>query len=122
MVNSAETARSRTDVSLSPIPSLCDEPETGPLPSPTDPDSYAWLCVGGNGVSMVSPTLMEGYLAARKAYAEMEETEYGAYVLLTGHEYAHLTRQYLPSNLPPTKKREWQRGFIAGWNACTFGF
>jgi hypothetical protein len=52
----------------------------------------------------------------------MEETEYGAYFLLTGYEYAHLVRQYVPADLPPIDKKEWQRGFIAGWNAYTFGF
>jgi hypothetical protein len=51
-----------------------------------------------------------------------EQDEYGPYLLLTGYEYAHLTRQYWPPNLSPLEKREWQRGLIAGWNASTFGF
>jgi hypothetical protein len=51
-------------ITLSPVHSP-DEQETGPLPSPMDFDSYVWLCVGGNGVCMVSPPLMEGYLAMR---------------------------------------------------------
>jgi len=72
------------------------------------------LCIGTITVGKVSPTLVNGYLAACKAYDEMEQTEYGAYFLLTGYEYAHLTRQYIPGNLSSVEKREWQRGFILG--------
>ena len=71
----------------------------------------------------VSPTFHEGYLAARNAYAQMEEHhEWGPYLFLTGYEYAHLTRQYIPANLSAANKREWQRGFIGGWTACSYGF
>jgi hypothetical protein len=121
MLNYAETASSSTNVPLSLIPCTLDERETGPLSSPIDPTEYVPLRIGKNDMGMVSSTLKDGYLAARKAYDEMTQTEYGAYFFLTGYEYAHLTRQYLPGNLLPIKKREWQRGFIVGWNACTFG-
>jgi hypothetical protein len=121
MLNYAQTARVSTNVSL-PVPCRGDEQETTALPSPLDPTSYVPLRIGGNAVGMVSSTLMDGYLAACKAYEEMEQTEYGAYFLLTGYEYAHLTRQYIPVGLSPVEKREWQCGFIAGWNASTFGF
>ena len=77
----------------------------------------------GKSIILVSPTRMDGYLAACKAYREMEEqTEYGAYGFLTGYEYAHLARQYVPLGLSCTDQREWQRGFIVGWNASLLGF
>jgi len=86
-------------------------------------DQYVPLSVGENFISLVSPTLMDGYLAACKAYREMEEqTEYGAYGFLTGYEYAHLARQYAPLGLSCTDQREWQRGFIVEWNASLLGF
>lgn len=123
MMNAVETARTSTDVSLSPGPCIREKVDITPLPSPYDLHCYVLLCVGGNAVSKVSPVLMEGYRAARKTYADMEEQDdYGPYLLLTGYEYAHLTRQHCPATLSPLEKREWQRGFIAGWNACTFGF
>jgi hypothetical protein len=123
MVNYAETTSISTDVPLSPVPSTVEKQEIPPRPSSYDLDGRVLLRIGGNAVSMVSPVLMDGYLAARKAYAQMEEQDdYGPYLLLTGYEYAHLTRQYLPANLSLLEKREWQRGFIAGWNASTFGF
>ncbi len=121
MLNYAETASNSTIVSLTPVPCTAGGRETGPLPSPIDPTEYVPLRIGKNYMGMVSSTLMDGYFAARKAYAEMEQTEYGAYFFLTGYEYAHLTRRYLPVHLSPVEKREWQRGFIVGWNACTFG-
>src|SRR6266496_2058493 len=120
MLNYAETVRRSTNVSL-PVPCTVDEQETTPLTSPIDLDGCVPLRIGYYHC-IVSSTLRDGYLAARKAYAEMEQTEYGAYFLLTGYEYAHLTRQYLPVGLSPVDKREWQCGFIAGWNASTFGF
>ena len=46
----------------------------------------------------------------------------GPSLFLTGYEYAHLTRQYIPTNLSARNKREWQRGFIGGWTACSYGF
>ncbi|HEV2662527.1 MAG TPA: hypothetical protein VGU68_18125 [Ktedonobacteraceae bacterium] len=123
MMNAIETARNNTDVSLSPVPCMLDTQESTLLPSPHDLDGRVLLCIGGNAVCIVSPVIMDGYLAARKAYTYMEEQDdYGPYLLLTGYEYAHLTRQYRPLNLSPLEKREWQRGFIAGWNACSFGF
>ncbi|MBV9708225.1 MAG: hypothetical protein JO125_12545 [Chloroflexi bacterium] len=71
----------------------------------------------------VTPTFKQGYRAARRAYKQMEEQdEWGAYLFLTGYEYAHLTRQYIPTTLSATDKREWQRGFIGGWTACSYGF
>ena len=121
MMNYAETASIGTNISLSPVPSPSNEQETSPLPSPTGLDSFVWLCIGNIAIGVVSATLMNGYLAACNAFQEMEGTEHGAFFLLTGYEYAHLTRQYIPNNLSPIDKREWQRGFIAGWNACTFG-
>jgi hypothetical protein len=114
MLNYAETASSSTNVPLSPVSSTLDERETGPLLSAIDLDNYVPLRIGCYP-HKVSRTLKDGYLAACKAYDEMEEqTEDGAYSLLTGYEYAHLTRQYIPGNLSPVDKREWQRGFIVG--------
>ena len=71
---------------------------------------------------LVASSLMDGCLAARKAYAEMaEQDEYGPFLFLTGYEYAHLARQHLPAGLTPVEKGDWQRGFIIGWVACVFG-
>ncbi len=92
-------------------PSFADP---APLPVPLRVGKYHFA---------VSPTFKQGYLAARSAYEQMEaQDEWGAYLFLTGYEYAHLTRQYLPAHLSPLDKREWQRGFIAGWTACSYGF
>ncbi|SRR5579875_222646 len=121
MLNYAETTSVSTIVSLSPVSSMNNERETGPLPSPTDLDNLVLLCAGSIIVGKVSPTLMNGYLAACKAYREMEQTEYGPYFLLTGYEYVHLARQSMPAGLSPIYKREWHRGFVLGWNACTLG-
>ena len=123
MMNDVETICRSTDVSSSSVPSP-SEPQERTTPSALH-DLYGRvpLCVGGNWVSQVSPIIMEGYLAARRAYTNMEEEDdYGPYLLLTGYEYAHLARQHLSPNLSSLERREWQRGFIAGWNACTFGF
>lgn len=69
----------------------------------------------------VTSTLKDGYRAACEAHEDMEaNTECGAYLFLTGHEYAHLSKQYMPAELPASQKREWQRGFVLGWNACIF--
>jgi hypothetical protein len=121
MLNYAETTSVSTNVSLLPVSSTSDERETGPLPSLTGFDNLVLLCIGNIPFAKVSPTLKNGYLAACKAYHEMEETEYGPYLLLTGYEYAHLARQCIPHNLSPVDKREWHRGFVVGWNACIFG-
>jgi hypothetical protein len=51
-----------------------------------------------------------------------EQAPCGAYFLLTGSQYARLAKQYIPGNLSSGDKQQWQRGFVAGWNACTFGF
>ena len=106
-------------------------PATVPFPCPAsttleEQDSefatYVPLRVGKSHFE-VSPTFKEGYLATRRAYAQMEEhDEWGPYLFLTGYEYAHLTRQHIPTTLSATDKREWQRGFIGGWTACSYGF
>lgn len=84
-----------------------------------DPACYVPLCVGNTMIGIVSPILLEGYHAARKVYAEMEETaEEGPYFFLTGYEYAHLARRHMPAHLQRIERHEWQRGFIVGWNAC----
>jgi hypothetical protein len=108
-------------ITLSPVPSPLGERETGPLP--LDRTEYVPLQMEGKETGfMVSSTLNDGYLAARTAYAEMEETEeYGAYFFLTGYEYAHLARQYIPGNLSPVDRGEWHRGFVVGCNVSTFG-
>jgi hypothetical protein len=100
MMNYAETTRGSTDVPLSPVPSTVEKQEITSLPSLFEVKRYVLLCIGGNAVSKVSPVLMGGYFAARKAYADMEEQDdYGPYLLLTRYEYAHLTRQHCPPHL-----------------------
>ena len=123
MLNYVETTSISTMVPLSSVLPVSKEQETGSHPSlSVDLIEYVPLRVGKITVAMVSSTLRDGYLAARKAYAEMEgHTEYGAYFFLTGYEYAHLARQYMPAQLSPTDKHEWQRGFVFGWNVCTLG-
>jgi hypothetical protein len=90
------------------------------LSAPTNCDHLVPFRIGSY-VCRVSPELKSGYLAACKAYTEMVMQTGSAYFLLTGYEYAHLARQYLPRELSPVSKREWHRGFVAGWNVCTFG-
>jgi hypothetical protein len=115
MLNYGETPSNRSNIPPS------GEQKTRPLTSLLNLNEYVPLRIGKKTIAMVSPPLRDGYLAARKAYAEMEEqTEDGPYLLLSGYEFAHLTRQYIPAGLSPADKREWQRGFIAGWNAATF--
>ena len=121
MLNYAETARASTDVPFSPVLHLVDEQKTAPLTSPMNLDGYVFLHIGGNTVGLVTPTLKDGYLTARKAFAEMaEQDEYGPFLFLTGYQYAHLARQHLPAGLTPAQKGDWQRGFIMGWVACVF--
>jgi hypothetical protein len=123
MLNYAETARHSTDIPLSSVPCTLEKQDATLLPSSHDLDGRVLFRVGRNVVCTVSPVIMEGYLAARKAYEDMgEQDDYGFYLLLTGYEYAYLARQHCPATLSSLEKREWQRGFIAGWNACTFGF
>ncbi len=108
MVNYAETASIRTNVSLSSAPTIFDD--------------LVPLRIGFYAC-MVPSMLKDGYLAACKVYADMEEqAACGAYFLLTGSQYARLAKQYIPGNLSSVDKQQWQRGFVAGWNACTFGF
>jgi len=104
-----------------PIPFAC--PASTPLEEQdSEFATYVPLRVGKSHFE-VSPTFKEGYLAARNAYAQMEEhDEWGPSLFLTGYEYAHLTRQHIPTTLSATDKREWQRGFIGGWTACSYGF
>jgi len=98
-----------------------DQPEPAPPTSSLALDTSERLYVGKTLIAMVSSILMDGYRAARKAYAAMEkEEEDGAFFLLTGYEYTHLGRRYLPAGLSPVEQKEWQRGFLAGWNAATF--
>jgi hypothetical protein len=120
MLNHAETTSSSTTVSLSPVFLAEKERETSPLPSlPVHLSEYVMLRIG-QARYYVSPTLRDGYHAACQVHAEMEEnTEYGAYIFLSGSEYADLARQFMPAGFPPTLKREWHRGFVLGWNACT---
>ena len=121
MLSYAETASSSTTVPFSPVLHLVDEQETGPLTSPTNLDGYVLLHIGGNMVGLVTPTLKDGYLTARKAFADMAEQDaYGPFLFLTGYQYAHLARQYLPARLIPAQKGDRQRGFIIGWVACVF--
>jgi len=117
MLNYAETPHVSTNVSLS---SVSHKQETGPLPSLTVNLNDCVMLYSGKAGYYVSPTLRNGYLAACKLHTEMEEQdEYGAYIFLSGYEYAHLARQYMPAGLSPKDKREWHRGFVLGWNACT---
>ena len=105
-----------------PASTALAEQESTPAPVPVKFRAYVPLRVGKPRF-LVSPTFHEGYLAARRAYEQMEEQEeWGAYLFLTGYEYAHLTRQYIPATLSGVDKREWQRGFIGGWTACSYGF
>ncbi len=82
MMNYAETTRRSTDVPLSPVPSTVEKQEITSLPSPFELERYVLLCIGGNAVSEVSPVLMEGYFAARKAYADMEEQKVSQQILM----------------------------------------
>ncbi|MBV9690014.1 MAG: hypothetical protein JO202_09910 [Ktedonobacteraceae bacterium] len=105
-----------------PCPASTTLDEQDSTPASVKLRAYLPLRVGKSHFE-VSPTFHEGYLAARRAYAQMEEEdEWGAYLFLTGYEYAHLTRQYIPATLSGVDKREWQRGFIGGWTACSYGF
>ena len=122
MLNYAETASSSTIVPVSPVPCTGNERENASRTSPLDLATYVPLHIGRYHFT-VSPTFKDGYLAARNAYEEMDEQdECGAYLFLTGYEYAHLVRQYIPVGLSSADKRAWQRGFIGGWTACTYNF
>jgi len=119
MLNYAATTNSNTIVPVAVLHE--NKPEPALPTSPLALDISERLCVGKTLIAMVSPILMDGYRAARKAYAAMEEEEEdGAFFLLTGYEYAHLGRRHLPAGLSPVEQKEWQRGFLAGWNAATF--
>ena len=121
MLNYTETASIGTNVSPSSVPTMGSERETEPLPSLRDFDTYVLLRIG-KARYRVSRTLEDGYLAACKAYEQMaEEDEWGPYLFLTGYEYAHLARQHMPADIPSTHKRARHRGFLLGWNVCTFG-
>jgi|SRR5579875_20861 hypothetical protein len=122
MLNYVETTSISTIVSPSSVSSV-SERETKPLPSlSVDPNEYVWLRIGKKALYGVSPLLKQGYLAACQAYTEMEEHDpCGPYIFLTGYEYAHLARRFMPVTFSPVDKREWHRGFILGWNVCTLG-
>lgn len=114
MLNYAETASISTNVS----------PSEGAIssPSPIDADKYVPLYISGQCYGDVSIPLKDGYLAACRAYKQMEEQdENGPYTFLSGYEYAHLARQYIPTGLSRLDKREWHCGFVLGWSACIFG-
>jgi hypothetical protein len=94
---------------------------SGALPSAPALSDVVLLTIG-KGRYTVSSRLKEGYLAACKAYANMEQQEEnGPYFFLTGSEYTRLARQFMPAQLSRLEKHEWHRGFVAGWNVCTFG-
>lgn len=122
MLTFTETTSISTIVPLSSVPSA-SERETGPLPSlSVDPDEYVWLRIGKEARYGVSPLLKQGYLAACQAYVEMEEHDPdGPYLFLTGYEYAHLARRFIPATFSPVDKREWHRGFVLGWTVCALG-
>lgn len=126
MLSHVETTSSSTIIPLTPVPSQGKQPETPALASSVEFSEIS-LCIRPPRLKVVyigtfSVTFMDGYEAARRIYVQMEQEEkYGAYFFLTGYEYAYLVRQYLPTGLSLIEKREWQRGFIAGWNAATFG-
>ncbi|MBV9706263.1 MAG: hypothetical protein JO125_02495 [Chloroflexi bacterium] len=105
-----------------PASTALAEQDSTLAPVPVKLSAYLPLRVGKYHFE-VTPTFMQGYRAARNAYAQMEEHhEWGPYLFLTGYEYAHLTRRYLPAHVSARNKREWQRGFIGGWTACSYGF
>ncbi|SRR6266568_5043632 len=111
MLTYAETASSSSIVSLPPVPcSPSQEHGAEPLASWPMHTKRHWF---------VSAAVAEGYQAAQHTFHTMEEEcENGAYVALTGYEYAHLARQYPPTGLTAVQKKDWQRGFILGWVGC----
>lgn len=125
MVNQEEITSRNTIVPVAVLQG--DQPETTALPVLIAGEEYAPFDLTLPSlrilhVGIFSSTFMAGYQAARTTYMVMEqEDEDGAFCFLTGYEYAHLARKYLPAGLPSIERREWQRGFIAGWNAATFG-
>ncbi|MBV9021168.1 MAG: hypothetical protein JOZ71_10680 [Ktedonobacteraceae bacterium] len=120
MLNDTETTSIRTTVPVLSVPQREGTQEPAPLPSLRNFDTYVPLRIV-KARYLVSRTLKDGYLAACKAYADMDKNPGGAYIFLTGYEYAHLARQHMPGKLSRLDTYEWHRGFLLGWNVSTFG-